>query len=34
MLILWSPSYCVVSCGGTPLEIIRQYIDNRRSPQQ
>jgi putative transposase len=31
---LWSPSYCVVSCGGAPLELIRKYIDNQRSPQQ
>ena len=29
----WSPSYCVVSCGGAPLEIIKQYIENQRRPQ-
>ena len=29
----WSPSYCVVSCGGAPLEIVRQYIENQRRPQ-
>ena len=29
---LWSPSYCVVSCGGTPLEIVRQYIEDQRVP--
>ena len=29
---LWSPSYCVVSCGGAPLEIIKQYINNQRAP--
>jgi putative transposase len=28
----WSPSYCVVSAGGAPLEIIKQYIENQRSP--
>lgn len=28
---LWSPSYCVVSCGGAPLEIIKQYIKDQRA---
>jgi len=27
--VLWSPSYCLISCGGAPLEIIRQYIANQ-----
>lgn len=27
---LWSPSYCVVSCGGAPLQIIKQYIQKQR----
>jgi putative transposase len=29
---LWSPSYCVVSCGGAPLEIVKQYVKNQRKP--
>lgn len=29
---LWSPSYCVVSCGGAPLDIVRSYIENQRQP--
>lgn len=29
---LWSPSYFAASCGGAPLAIIRQYIDNQRRP--
>ncbi len=29
---LWSPSYCAVSCGGTSLDIIKQYIQNQRKP--
>ena len=29
---LWSPSYCVVSCGGAPLEIVKQYVQNQRKP--
>jgi putative transposase len=28
----WSPSYCVVSCGGAPLETVRQYIEDQRRP--
>ena len=30
---LWSPSYFAGSCGGAPLEIIRQYIESQRSPE-
>jgi putative transposase len=29
----WSPSYCVVSCGGAPLEIVNKYIEDQRRPQ-
>ena len=29
---LWSPSYFSGSCGGAPIEIIRQYIENQESP--
>ena len=29
---LWSPSYCAVSCGGAPLEIVRSYVENQRKP--
>ncbi|NDA63841.1 MAG: IS200/IS605 family transposase [Chitinophagia bacterium] len=29
---LWSPSYFAGSCGGAPLEIIRQYIEQQDSP--
>lgn len=28
----WSPSYCVVSCGGAPLAIIKQYIEQQKTP--
>lgn len=30
----WSPSYCVVSCGGAPLEIVKQYVENQRKPSE
>lgn len=29
---LWSHSYCVVTCGGAPLEILKQYVENQRTP--
>ena len=29
---LWSPSYFAASCGGAPIEIIRQYIESQRTP--
>ncbi|MBU47716.1 MAG: IS200/IS605 family transposase [Deltaproteobacteria bacterium] len=29
---LWSPSYCVVSCGGAPLEVIKKYIEEQQKP--
>jgi putative transposase len=29
---LWSPSYFVASCGGAPLEIVRQYIEQQKTP--
>lgn len=29
---LWSPSYFAGSCGGAPLEIIRQYIEQQDAP--
>lgn len=29
---LWSPSYFAGSCGGAPIEIIRQYIEQQNIP--
>jgi putative transposase len=29
---LWSPSYCAASCGGAPIAIIRQYIEQQQTP--
>jgi putative transposase len=28
----WSPSYFAASCGGAPLSIIKEYIENQRRP--
>jgi len=27
----WSPSYCAVSAGGAPLDIIKRYIEEQRA---
>ena len=29
---LWSPSYFAGSCGGAPISILRQYIEDQRTP--
>jgi len=29
---LWSPSYFAASCGGAPISIIRQYIEQQKTP--
>lgn len=30
----WSPSYCVVSCGAAPLDIIKDYVDTQDAPDR
>jgi putative transposase len=30
--VLWSPSYFASSCGGAPIDIIKQYIQQQNSP--
>lgn len=32
--VLWSPSYFAGSCGGAPLHIVKQYIQNQNSPTE
>jgi putative transposase len=29
---LWSPSYFAGSCGGAPIAVIRQYIEQQKTP--
>ncbi len=31
--VLWSPSYFAASCGGAPLSVIQQYIEQQRTPE-
>lgn len=30
--LLWSPFYFAASCGGAPLSVIKQYIEQQRTP--
>lgn len=30
--VLWSPSYFAASCGGAPISIIKQYIQQQKTP--
>jgi putative transposase len=30
---LWSPSYFAGSCGGAPIALIRQYIEQQKTPR-
>src|ERR1035437_6178416 len=30
--MLWSPSYFAASCGGAPLSIIKQYVEQQKKP--
>ena len=30
--VLWSPSYFAGSCGGAPLTVIQQYVENQQTP--
>lgn len=31
--VLWSPSYFAASCGGAPISIIKQYIEQQATPE-
>jgi len=30
--VFWSKSYCLVSAGGAPLKLIKEYIENQQHP--
>jgi REP-associated tyrosine transposase len=30
--VFWSRSYCIVSCGGAPLSVINQYVEQQAEP--
>lgn len=29
----WSPSYCVATCGGAPLEVVKKYVEGQEKPK-
>lgn len=31
--VFWSRSYCIVSCGGAPLSVIKQYVEQQAAPE-
>jgi putative transposase len=31
--VFWSRSYCVISCGGAPLSVLRQYIEQQEGAE-
>jgi len=31
--VLWSPSYCLISSGGAPIEILRRYVEQQGQPK-
>lgn len=30
--VFWSRSYCIMTCGGAPLSVIKQYIEQQEAP--
>ena len=30
--VFWIRSYCIISCGGAPLSVIQQYIEQQEAP--
>lgn len=31
--VLWSPSYCILSAGGAPIEILKRYVQEQKRPR-
>ncbi len=31
--VFWTGAYCVISAGGAPLEVLKQYIQNQEEPE-
>ena len=32
--VFWTRAYCLLTCGGAPLEIIKQYIEKQEKPKK
>ena len=31
--VFWSRSYCIISRGGAPLSVIKQYVEQQSAPE-
>jgi len=31
--VLWSPSYCILSAGGAPIEVLKRYVQAQERPR-
>jgi len=31
--VFWSRSYCIITCGGAPLSVLKQYIEQQKTPE-
>jgi putative transposase len=31
--VFWSRSYCIISCGGASLSVIKQYVERQAAPE-
>ena len=30
--VFWARSYCIISCGGAPLSVIKHYVEQQKAP--
>lgn len=30
--VLWSPSYCLLSAGGAPIDVLKRYVEAQKKP--
>jgi len=30
--VFWSRSYCIITCGGAPLSVLKQYVEQQKAP--
>ncbi|NRA66454.1 MAG: transposase, partial [Pseudobacteriovorax sp.] len=30
--VMWTRAYCLLSAGGAPIEVIKQYIESQETP--
>ncbi|MGI9278158.1 MAG: IS200/IS605 family transposase [Endozoicomonas sp.] len=32
--VLWTRAYCLITAGGAPLEVLKEYIQNQERPEK